>query len=58
LEEIEEFVVAEDCGEELDAAALPAKLASDLVPGAERGELVGVDVAWHLQLWPVIDLGA
>ncbi|KAI3436022.1 hypothetical protein D9Q98_002079 [Chlorella vulgaris] len=37
LEEIEEFVVAEDCGEELDAAALPAKLASDLVPGAERG---------------------
>lgn len=35
LEEVAGFVVAEDCGEEVDVAALPAKLASSLEPGPE-----------------------
>ncbi len=35
LEEIDSFVVAGDCGEAVDAAALPAKLLSSLQPGAE-----------------------
>ncbi|KAL4458700.1 hypothetical protein ABPG75_013565 [Micractinium tetrahymenae] len=32
LEHIDTFVLAEDCGEELDAAALPGKLLSSLAP--------------------------
>lgn len=32
VEEIESFVVAEDCGEERDAAALPNKLLTGLAP--------------------------
>lgn len=32
VEEIESFVVAEDCGEERDAAALPKKLLTGLTP--------------------------
>lgn len=34
FEEIESFVVAEDCGEERDAAALPTKLLTNLTPEA------------------------
>lgn len=34
FEEIESFVVAGDCGEERDAAALPTKLLTSLTPEA------------------------
>ena len=39
VEEIESFVVAEDCGEERDAADLPTKLLTDLTP--ERAAAAG-----------------